>query len=154
MNGGESGPDGGAFDVRSFLPYLLAMAGEEASLSFQKIYKERYAMLRSDWRVLFHLGIYGAMTAKEISERARLHKTKVSRAVYRLSERRYISRETQPGDRRFETLALTSAGRAVYEDLRNVAREYEARLTSHMSEGEVESLKLQLSRIAGVEPRG
>ena len=71
----------GEFDLKDFLPYLLNQAAEEASLGFQVLYKERYGMLRTEWRVLFHLGRYGDMTAKEICDRARTHKTKVSRAV-------------------------------------------------------------------------
>ena len=54
------------FALQDFLPYLLNRAAEESSLGFQKHYKNRYGMLRSEWRVLFHLGNYGQMTAKEI----------------------------------------------------------------------------------------
>ena len=73
------------FDLLDFLPYLLNLAAEEASLGFQTLYKTRYGMLRTEWRVLFHLGIYGEMTATEIGERARMHKTKISRAVQKLT---------------------------------------------------------------------
>ncbi|MEL6809365.1 MAG: helix-turn-helix domain-containing protein, partial [Pseudomonadota bacterium] len=67
------------FDVRMFLPYLLNQAAEAASLEFQNVYKDRYGMLRNEWRVLFHLGIYGRMTASDIGARAQMHKTKISR---------------------------------------------------------------------------
>ena len=69
------------FDVQFFLPYLLNQASEVASGGFQKIYKDSYGMLRTDWRVLFHLGIYGRMTARDIGRMAQVHKTKISRAV-------------------------------------------------------------------------
>ena len=59
------------FDLQNFLPYLLNQAAEESSLAFQNIYKDRYGMLRTEWRVLFHLGIYGRLTAKEICERSK-----------------------------------------------------------------------------------
>ena len=42
------------FDLQLFLPYLLNQAAEESSLSFQRVYKDRYGMLRTEWRVLFH----------------------------------------------------------------------------------------------------
>ena len=67
------------FALQDFLPYLLNRAAEESSLGFQKHYKNRYGMLRTEWRVLFHLGNYGEMTAKEIGSRAKIHKTKISR---------------------------------------------------------------------------
>ena len=61
------------FDLQYFLPYLLNQAAEEASIAFQKVYKSRYGMLRTEWRVLFHLGRYGAMTATDIGERCLLY---------------------------------------------------------------------------------
>ncbi|HAC50641.1 MAG TPA: MarR family transcriptional regulator, partial [Sulfitobacter sp.] len=76
------------FQLQYFLPYLLNQAAEASSLEFQQIYKSRYGMLRTEWRVLFHLGLYGQLTASEIGQRARMHKTKISRAVHRLTERR------------------------------------------------------------------
>ena len=65
------------FDLQDFLPYLLNQAAETSSLAFQQVYKGRYGMLRTEWRVLFHLGRYGRMTAKEIGQRAKTHKTKI-----------------------------------------------------------------------------
>ena len=73
------------FDLQDFLPYLLNQAAEVSSLEFQQVYRDRYGMLRTEWRVLFHLGLYGTMTAAQIGSRAKMHKTKISRAVQRLS---------------------------------------------------------------------
>ena len=69
------------FVVQDFLPYLLNRAAEDSSLAFQTLYKGRYGMLRTEWRVLFHLGMYHRMTARDISTRTQLHKTKPNRAV-------------------------------------------------------------------------
>lgn len=98
------------FDLQDFLPYLLNLAAEESSRAFQQVYKDRYGMLRTEWRVLFHLGRYGEMTAKDIGTRARIHKTKISRAVRKLEQRRYLKRVTDDRDRRSEFLSLTPAG--------------------------------------------
>ncbi len=141
-------PNDPDFDVRSFLPYLLNQAAEASSLEFQKVYKDRYGMLRNEWRVLFHLGIYTRMTASEIGERAQMHKTKISRAVQRLAERRYLVRQRDDGDRRVEHLELTAMGRKVYDDLRRIAQEYDAALVEGMSAGEVAHLKAQLAALA------
>lgn len=137
------------FDLQNFLPYLLNQAAEESSLAFQKIYKQRYGMLRTEWRVLFHLGTYGAMTASDIGQRARMHKTKISRAVHKLAERRFLERIRNQTDRRSEHLKLTSAGEAAFRDLRTVASTYEARLLQSFSAAEAEQLKRLLHRLAG-----
>ena len=105
------------FDIEDFLPYLLNRAAEGSSMSFQQIYKTGYGMLRTEWRVLFHLGYYHEMTASMICQMADLHKTKVSRAVSALEAKRYISRILQDDDRRFARLSLTDKGKAVYDDL-------------------------------------
>ena len=81
-------------------------------------------MLRTEWRVLFHLWREGDQTAKQICETAALHKTKVSRAVKALESKRFISREVNETDRRSEILSLTKQGKTVFVDLSRVASDY------------------------------
>ncbi|MBV2359733.1 MarR family transcriptional regulator [Thalassococcus sp. CAU 1522] len=137
----------GAFDLQEFLPYRLNQAAEAASLGFQKVYRERYGMLRTEWRVLFHLGLYGSMTAREIGARAGIHKTKISRAVSRLEAQRFLTRKRDEADRRVENLSLTPNGRRVYDDLFAVAERYEGDLTAALSTDERALLRDLLRRI-------
>ncbi|MFC3613697.1 MarR family winged helix-turn-helix transcriptional regulator [Lutimaribacter marinistellae] len=136
------------FDLRDFLPFLLNQAAEESSLRFQNVYKGRYGMLRTEWRVLFHLGIYGELTAKEIGDRARIHKTKVSRAVAKLAERRFLVRTRDDNDRRSEKLQLTQQGQSVYRELRDVAQSYDSQLAAMFTKGEAILLRMMLRRLA------
>lgn len=137
------------FDLQLFLPYLLNQAAEASSLGFTRIYKNRYGMLRTEWRVLFHLGIYGTLTAKEIGERARSHKTKISRAVRALETRRYLKRTRLESDRRVEALELTPLGLTVYKELLEEARRYDQMIANQMSEDERVVLKKLLLRLSG-----
>ena len=139
------------FALREFLPFLLNQAAEESSLAFQQVYKDRYGMLRTEWRVLFHLGIYGQMTAKEIGDRAKIHKTKISRAVQKLTQKRFVSRSRDEQDRRSEHLTLTPAGEVAYRDLRDVAAAYDVKLAAQFTTGEVALLRMMLRRLAGTE---
>ncbi|WP_170387121.1 MarR family winged helix-turn-helix transcriptional regulator [Ruegeria atlantica] len=136
------------FDLRDFLPYLLNRAAEESSLEFQQIYKDRYGMLRTEWRVLFHLGNYGEMTAKQIGELAKIHKTKISRAVHRLENRRYLSRSRSEADRRVENLTLTPMGQSVYRELSAIAEQYDTKLAAQFRAEEVAVLRKLLRRLA------
>ncbi len=140
-----------AFDLQNFLPFLLNQAAEESSLDFQRVYKNRYGMLRTEWRVLFHLGNYGEMTARDIGARAKIHKTKVSRAVRRLEQRRYLQRLRDENDRRVERLSLTASGQAVYRELRGIARDYDTKLAAKFTTGEVALLRMMLRRLAGMD---
>ena len=144
----------GDFQLQYFLPYLLNQAAEASSLEFQQIYKSRYGMLRTEWRVLFHLGLYGQLTASEIGQRARMHKTKISRAVHRLTERRFVTRTRDDGDRRVEHLALTRRGQAAYDDLRAVAQRYNAALMDTLDPAEAAVLRRALLKLSDVGQGG
>jgi DNA-binding MarR family transcriptional regulator len=138
------------FDLQLFLPYLLNQAAEASSLGFTQVYKDRYGMLRTEWRVLFHLGIYGTLTAKEIGKRARTHKTKISRAVAALEERRYLKRTRLDSDRRVEALELTAQGMTIYNELRTQAQQFDKALADQMSPEERDVLKKLLLRLSGL----
>jgi DNA-binding MarR family transcriptional regulator len=134
-------------DLSDFLPYLLNQAAEMVSLEFQPRYKERYNMLRTEWRVLFHLGRHGEMTAKQICDQAVMHKTKVSRAVRALEAKRYLSRKTLEEDRRSEILLLTKSGRAVFDDLASAARDYDSSLEAALGAKDMARLKAMLNTL-------
>ncbi|WP_425038546.1 MarR family winged helix-turn-helix transcriptional regulator [Primorskyibacter sp. S187A] len=136
------------FTLNSFTPYLLNIAAEHTSLAFQPAYKERYGMLRTEWRVLFHLGQRGEMTAKQICTEARIHKTKVSRAVAALQAKRFLTRQTQETDRRLEILSLTAQGRAAFDDLCRVAQAFDDRLMARIPEADRAVLKRCLAQLA------
>lgn len=138
------------FDLKDFLPYLLNQAAERTSLDFQHCYRDRYGMLRTEWRVVFHLGRYGEITAKEICDRSRLHKTKVSRAVAALEKKRFLVRTQSDDDRRHARLSLTDAGKAAYEDLSLEAQRYDRQMMVGFSKAEQEILRRCLTRIADI----
>ena len=110
-------------------------------------------MLRTEWRVLFHLGCYGEMTAKQVCEMGRLHKTKVSRAVAALESKRYLEREEVASDRRHSVLRLTKAGQSVFEDLEREARAFDARVRGDMNAQDAQVFQRALLRIAGLSSR-
>lgn len=136
------------FDLADFLPYLLNQAAEAASLGFQKIYRNDYGMLRTEWRVLFHLGRYGDMTATEIGARSSIHKTKISRAVSALEAKRFLSRAGSDSDRRSARLSLTAAGQAAYRNLVRQAADYDRSLAERFTEEEQKTLRKCLRLLA------
>ena len=136
------------YELKDFTPYLLNLAAEAASLDFQEHYRSKYGMLRTEWRVLFHLGQFGPMHAKDICARARIHKTKVSRAVAALERKRYLKRDEVDEDRRHALLILTRRGKSVFDDLFKVARRFDAELNADFSPEEQAILRKCLLRIA------
>ncbi|MEM8803581.1 MAG: MarR family winged helix-turn-helix transcriptional regulator [Pseudomonadota bacterium] len=140
-----------SFDLRDFMPYLLNQAAEETSRAFSETYRKKYGMLQTEWRVLFHLGRYGDMTAKDICNRARIHKTKVSRAVHALEQKRFLSRKTRLDDRRHEELSLTKQGQRVFADLNKSAQAFDAKLTAEFEPDELARIRAALIKIAKLD---
>lgn len=136
------------FELTDFTPYLLNAAAEAQSLRFSRVYKERYGMLRTEWRVLFHLGRYGDMSAREISERARVHKTKISRAVNALERKRFLERRPDETDRRVEILTLRPPGWTAFTDLSRAAAEHESALEARIGPERLIELRRLLRELA------
>ena len=103
--------------LESFLPYRLNRAAAAASKHFSRIYRSEFGLTVPEWRVLATLGHLGTATATEIGHDSAMHKTKVSRAVASLQQRRWVARATDEADRRLEHLSLTPAGRAAHRRL-------------------------------------
>jgi DNA-binding MarR family transcriptional regulator len=144
----EHGADEAAsLELEKFLPYRLNRLAEAVSRDFQTIYRTRYGLTRPEWRLLASLGQHGTMTATEVGRDSAMHKTKVSRAVSALEERRWLRRETDPDDRRVERLALTQAGAKAYAELVPLARRFEADLLRMLDPAEQTALSIGLAAI-------
>lgn len=118
------------FDLETFLPYRLYQAAEKTSQRFRAAYKEKYGLTRPEWRVLFNVGQYGPISASEIGERSFLHKTKISRAVAKLEQRRWLRRMNDSRDGRRHSLELTPSGVRALDDLRALAKTYHDELVA------------------------
>jgi DNA-binding MarR family transcriptional regulator len=121
-------PDKAPLKLEEFLPYRLNVAAALTSQALSRIYAERYGIGVPEWRVIATLGQFGTITGKAIGEHAQMHKTKVSRAVALLEDRKLVARRANKADMREAFLSLTPAGRAIYEDLAPVASAFARRI--------------------------
>ncbi|WP_269932812.1 MarR family winged helix-turn-helix transcriptional regulator [Aminobacter sp. HY435] len=136
-----------AFDLESFLPYRLNRAAELISVSFSKEYKQRFQMTRPEWRALAALGSAGRMTATEIGIHSNMHKTKVSRAVRDLEQRRWLRRQDNETDRRVEHLELTAQGQKAYREIADLAHAYQAGIEKALGPGAIERIEAGLADV-------
>jgi DNA-binding MarR family transcriptional regulator len=102
--------------LEDFLPHRLNVLSSLVSLALTRVYG-RYGISIPEWRVLVTLGENGVMTGKAIGAHTHMHKTKVSRAVAQLEDRKFVTRRPNRADLRESFLALTSPGRSIYEEL-------------------------------------
>ena len=115
--------------LEQFLPYRLNVVASLVSQALSRIYSDRYGIGVPEWRVLVTLGQYGLMTGKSIGAHSHMHKTKVSRAVALLEDRKLVTRRANRADLREAFLTLTPAGRAMYDDLVPIALDFANRLS-------------------------
>ena len=145
------------FDLEQFLPFRLNRAAEFVALRFAAAYKAEYGLTRPEWRTLAALGAAlgssGRMTATEVGAHSTMHKTKVSRAVFALEERRWLKRTQDEDDRRAEHLELTPAGIRAYRDLTRLARDYSAELSHLLGQEGLQALSSGLTAVEKAMPK-
>lgn len=120
------------FDLETFIPFRLNRVSEQISLGFSRIYKGEYGMTRPEWRVLANLGQHQKLTAKRVGEISSQHKTKVSRAVSALEDRKWLIRTQNPDDRREEWLELTRAGINAYRKIAAEGKKHDTALLARL----------------------
>jgi DNA-binding MarR family transcriptional regulator len=123
--------------LNDFLPYKISLLASSLNEAFERLLADRHKLTLTDWRVLATIGEYGSMTAKDVCERGRMHKTKVSRAVAGLEARRLLLRRTNREDLREAFLSLTDRGRDVYHEIVPIALSFSARLTQELEPDEL-----------------
>ena len=135
------------FRLDLFIPYRLMVVAEKVSLGFSATYKKQFGLNRPEWRVLASLAQLGRATAKDIGVHSSMHKTKVSRAVFELERRKWLTRSTDENDRRVEHLTLTKAGSVVHGKLAVQAENYQRDILARLGTGKDKQLIDVLDRL-------
>jgi len=135
--------------LEGFLPYRLNVLASLASNALAQIYAKRFGLSIPAWRVVATLGQYEHRTARDIAAHGVMHKSTVSRAVASLELRGLIVRTPNKDDRREELLALTDAGREIYEALAPEALAFEERFVSVLTEEEQRVFCSLIDRLSG-----
>jgi DNA-binding MarR family transcriptional regulator len=119
-------------ELEHFLLYRLNRIAAAVSQDFRSVYGPHHDLTIPEWRVLATLGQFEAMSAKDIGRHSAMHKTKVSRAVRALEERRWLMRRESEEDRREEILTLTAQGETAYRQIVPKALAFERRILDEL----------------------
>lgn len=133
--------------LEQFLPYQLQVVSTLMAQALSRVYAKRYHLGIPEWRVLVALGQFGWMNGKAICTHTHMHKTKVSRAVAMLERRKLVTRRANRADMRESLVALTAAGRAIYEELAPDAMAFSRRLTEILSPNDREAFHRALKQL-------
>ena len=130
-------------NLKEFLPYRLSIVTNRISVSFSRLYSEKFGLSIPEWRVMAVLGQQPGLSADDVCSETEMDKVPVSRAVTKLLNKGLLERNFSGDDRRRSILCLSEAGYAMYAQIVPLALTYEAELKAALSEQE----QLQLERL-------
>ena len=141
-------PSTNAFlQLEHYLPYRFNQLAEQMSHALTAIYSSEFGVSLSEWRVLALLGQQKSMISTDISQRTKMDKAKVSRAVHRLDSEGYLLRQRDELDHRVSHLSLTIAGINLYNAIVPKALEWEGSLVNTLTAEEFQSLHKLLNKL-------
>lgn len=115
---------------------LLSVAGAPVI----RLCEGRFGISRREWRVLALLAQEEGLLSSQLAERAQLDRARTSKAITSLASKQLLRREPRPGDRRQVSLALTPAGRALYQALFPLVLEINQDLLAGLNQTELQHL--------------
>ncbi|WP_332689335.1 MarR family winged helix-turn-helix transcriptional regulator [Bosea sp. (in: a-proteobacteria)] len=112
----------------------------------------RYGLVRPEFVALYAVGLRGGVAAKNIVASAGLPKNTLSRAIQKLLQRRLLKRESDPDDLRSYVLALTPAGRAIFDETMPRMVQQQTAMLAGLSEAEQKQLCELLDKMVIASP--
>jgi DNA-binding MarR family transcriptional regulator len=105
----------------------------------------RFGITRREWRVIARLAREQDLLSSELAERIQLDRARTSRAITSLAAKKLVRREAGVADRRQARLALTAAGRALYEELFPLVCEINRGLLAPLAAADAQQLDASLA---------
>jgi DNA-binding MarR family transcriptional regulator len=129
-----------------FLPHLIARLAYQLHLDLlDKLRQEGINATR--WRILAVLAMGDGITVNEITERAMMQQSALSRALMKMERERYVRRLSGVGDGRYVEVFLTGRGRALFKSLNVVVRRRQDRLLKGFSAQERQAALTLMRRL-------
>jgi len=109
----KDGIGGADRDIRDLFSYnLQRLAGVSTRIALLDI-KPVFDLNIHDWRALAVLDFLGAAPLQVLAQRAGVQKSQMSRTIAALEDRKLITRQDNPRDKRSALLALTAQGKSI-----------------------------------------
>lgn len=134
------------FDLEHYVPYQFSVISAQLSANLAALYRDRFGISVAEWRILVNLAYSDSRTVRDIQQRVRLDKAKVSRAVVQLESRGLLTKEIDGTDRRLLHLELTDAGRQMVCELVPLANKFQDQVAQKLSH-DIADLQSQLAHL-------
>ncbi len=102
-------------EPQNLLAYRLLSLSQLLNRGIEVVLDTHLGLSVRQWRVLLYLANAGPSSVQHIADFCRYDKSQVSRAVSELLDKKLVRSASSPSDGRRIVVALTAAGRKVYE---------------------------------------
>jgi DNA-binding MarR family transcriptional regulator len=133
--------------IDEFLLYRLHNLARVAVQGAGLMFRRELGITRRDWRILAFVGKYPDASLTRLAEQAALDMVVASRCVANMVNKGLIAKTRLPENKRVTVLALTEAGRQVYEHARNSGQRYNTEFAACLSDEEAVLLDGLLKRM-------
>jgi DNA-binding MarR family transcriptional regulator len=134
-------------DLKSHTGFWLRFVSNHVSHAFARKLLANGVTV-AEWVILRETFVKDPVAPSVLAEQTGLTRGAVSKLVDRLLAKKLVTREEHSKDRRFQNVALTSAGRRLVPDLAAKADQNDAEFFSALSRGEREGLMVTLKKLA------
>jgi DNA-binding MarR family transcriptional regulator len=138
---------GNRLRLQDYLPYRLSVASNAVSRLIARAYERQFGLKIPQWRLLAVLADEGALTQQTLCGRTIMDKVTVMRAAQGLLRRRLVKRLPNAEDGRSHRLAMTAAGKRLYDRIVPLALAYEAQLLAGIQRRDIARFEQLLRRL-------
>jgi DNA-binding MarR family transcriptional regulator len=134
-------------DLDRYVPAYLTWIANKLSRGASKNYLKVFGIGIEVWRCLVLLAIHKSISAQQVSQIIGMDKASVSRCFKTMQARGLIMMGLDAADGRVRLAILTPEGRALHDQIRNLALERERALLTIFTESERNTLIRLLKRM-------
>ena len=138
---------GKVIDLERYAPAYLTFVANKLGRGASRNYLRVFNVGVETWRCLVFLAIHTSINAQQLSQILGMDKAAVSRCFKEMQARKVITMGLDASDGRVRVATLTPAGRALHDEIRDMALERERALLSVLSESERDTLLRLLKRL-------
>jgi DNA-binding MarR family transcriptional regulator len=134
-------------DLERYAPAYLTFVANKLGRGASRNYLRVFNVGVETWRCLVLLAIHTSINAQQLSQILGMDKAAVSRCFKEMQARKLITMGLDESDGRVRLATLTPAGRALHDEIRDMALERERALLSVLSDAERDTLLGLLKRL-------
>ncbi len=139
--------------VQQFLTYRISRVYAKLNAQASHILGQKNGLSLAKWRIIALLAIAGETTPNAISRKAAIDKGLLSRKLRGLIDDGLVTSRRDESDHRQQLIALSEAGRTVFEDTLPSMRKRQAYLLNTLTDQEERVLFSALEKISAAAER-